>query len=113
MGRPTPSSENPKLSADAKIAIVAARYNARNVDVLLDGRLDRLGEAGADGSCIVVQRVPGAFELLLTAKCLADSKIFAAVVFFGCVICSNTFYFEFVAGDAAVEVILPQRSVSA
>lgn len=86
---------------DAKIAIVAARFNAEIVDELLEGCLQRLKALGVDGSRVHVHRVPGAFELPVAAKALAHGRQFAAVICLGAVIRGETPHFEYVAGEAA------------
>lgn len=89
------------IPASAKIAIVAARFNADLVDALLAGCQKRLSELGIAGERIVVHRVPGAFELPLAAKWLAQSKTCSAVICLGCVIRGDTPHFDYVAGQCA------------
>jgi 6,7-dimethyl-8-ribityllumazine synthase len=85
----------------ARIAIVAARFNGDIVEKLLANCRRRLGELGIDESRIQTQRVPGAFELPVAAKVLAETGKFAAVICLGCVIRGETAHFEYVAGEAA------------
>ena len=75
---PTPASQT--IPPDAHIAIVAARFNADIVDELLRGCLQKLSDLGVPETRITVLRVPGAFELPVTAKALARTKRFAAVI---------------------------------
>jgi 6,7-dimethyl-8-ribityllumazine synthase len=96
---PVPSQA--KLPADARVAVVAARFNAQIVDELLAGCLRRLAELGAQSQNVEVFRVPGAFELPVAAKVAAQTKRFAAVICLGCVVRGDTPHFEFVAGEAA------------
>jgi 6,7-dimethyl-8-ribityllumazine synthase len=86
---------------DARIAIVAARFNAQIVDELLAGCLRRLAEIGIGEDRTAVYHVPGAFELPLAAKVLAGTKQFSAVICLGCVIRGDTPHFDYVAGEAA------------
>ena len=89
------------LPADAKVAVVAARFNAHITDELLDGCLARLREMGLDEQRVESYRVPGAFELPVAAKGLARTRRFAAVICIGCVVRGDTPHFEYVAGEAA------------
>ncbi len=89
------------VPADAKIAIIAARFNASIVNRLLEGCLDRLKELGITEDRLTVERVPGAFELPVAAKTFAASKRYAAVICLGCVIRGDTPHFDYVAGEAA------------
>jgi 6,7-dimethyl-8-ribityllumazine synthase len=89
------------LPKDARVAIVAARFNAEIVDELLHGCLARLQELGVGADHVEVHRVPGAFELPVTAKVLAGSGRVKAVICLGCVVRGDTPHFDYVAGEAA------------
>ncbi len=91
----------PKLSEGARIGIAAARFNAQVVDELLKGCLKRLKELGTDKARIELHRVPGAFELPLTADVLAATRRFDAIICLGAVIRGETPHFDFVAGECA------------
>ncbi len=90
-----------ELPADVKIAVVAARFNAHIVDELLSGCLKRLAELKVVETHVEVHHVPGAFELPLAAKWLAQTKRFHAVICLGCVIRGDTPHFDYVAGECA------------
>jgi 6,7-dimethyl-8-ribityllumazine synthase len=90
-----------ELHPDARIAIVAARFNAHIVDELLAGCLKQLKARKLDESRMTVHRVPGAFELPVAAKMLAHTKRFDAVICLGCVIRGDTPHFDYVAGECA------------
>ena len=83
-----------------KFAIVVARFNSFVVESLLDGALDTLdrhGEVNTDD--ITVVRVPGAYELPVAAKKLAEKGTFDAIIALGAVIRGGTPHFDFVAGE--------------
>ena len=86
---------------DARVAIVAARFNAPIVDELLAGCLRRLDALGVFGKRVETYRVPGAFEVPVAAKVLAETGRFGAVICLGCVIRGDTPHFDYVAGEAA------------
>lgn len=90
-----------EIPPDAHVAIVAARFNAQIVDVLLDGCVRRLGELGLGPARVQVHRVPGAFELPVAAKVLAQTSRFGAIICLGCVVRGDTPHFDYVAGEAA------------
>jgi 6,7-dimethyl-8-ribityllumazine synthase len=81
--------------------VAAARFNAEIVDELLTGCLRRLGELGVTEGHVEVVRVPGAFELPVTAKAFAKTGRFSAVICLGAVVRGETPHFEYVAGEAA------------
>jgi 6,7-dimethyl-8-ribityllumazine synthase len=99
----TNAPDTPKLNlpSDGRVAIVAARFNAEIVDALLDGCLKRLEAEGISGGRVDVHRVPGAFELPVTAAALARTGQFGAVICLGCVVRGDTPHFDYVAGEAA------------
>ena len=82
-----------------KFAVVCARFNNFVTDRLLDGALDALKRAGATD--IDVVKVPGAWELPLAAKTLAERKKPDAIIALGAVIRGDTPHFDYVAGQAA------------
>lgn len=90
------------LKADGlKIAVVASRFNDFIVSKLVEGAKDCFVRHGGDQADLALAWVPGAFEIPLMAKKLAESKKFDAVVCLGAVIRGSTAHFDFVAGEAA------------
>ena len=87
--------------AGLRIAIVSARWNEFVGSRLVEGAINTLTEAGVALSDIDVVRVPGAFELPLGAKKLAETGNYDAVVCLGTVIRGETPHFDFIAGEAA------------
>jgi 6,7-dimethyl-8-ribityllumazine synthase len=85
----------------AKIAIVAGRFNQFIVSELVDGAQDALNRAGLDMEEQLLVWVPGAYELPVTARRLAASGKFDAVIALGAVIRGGTPHFEYVAGECA------------
>ena len=97
-------SQTHKQSFDAspwRVAIVAARFNAPLVDQLIDGAARAWRTHGGDESQLLVERVPGAFELPLAALKFAACGEYQAVIALGCVIRGDTPHFEYVAGECA------------
>jgi 6,7-dimethyl-8-ribityllumazine synthase len=83
-----------------KFAIVVARFNSFVVESLLDGALDtleRYGEVNTDD--VTVVRVPGAYELPIVAKKLAEKNKYHAIIALGAVIRGGTPHFDLVAGE--------------
>jgi 6,7-dimethyl-8-ribityllumazine synthase len=86
---------------DARIAIVAARFNHAIVDRLVEGALDCLSRHGVALDRVDLVRVPGAWEIPLACRWVAKSEKVAAVIALGAVIRGATAHFDFVAGEAA------------
>ena len=85
----------------ARFGIVLGRFNGFIGERLLEGALDTLVRHGADLSQIEVVRVPGAYEIPLTAKIMAASKKYDALIALGAVIRGATPHFEYVAGESS------------
>ena len=93
---------NGDLRVDGKrFGIVLSRFNDLIGSKLLEGALDCLKRHGAKESDLTVVRVPGAFEIPLTAAKLARSKRFDAIITLGAVIRGSTPHFEYVAAEAS------------
>jgi 6,7-dimethyl-8-ribityllumazine synthase len=96
-----PGFQPADLPETARVAVIAARFNYDIVDELVNGCISRLDELGISGSRVELHRVPGAFELPVAAKMLAQSKRFASIVCLGCIVRGDTPHFDYVAGEAA------------
>ena len=83
----------------ARFAIVVSRFNSFVVENLLTGAMDALTRHGVARSDVTIVRVPGAWEIPLTAQRLAASGRFDAIVAVGAVIRGGTPHFEYVAGE--------------
>ncbi|MCG3183792.1 MAG: 6,7-dimethyl-8-ribityllumazine synthase [Planctomycetes bacterium] len=89
------------VAADARFAIVAGRFNEFLVKHLVEGALDGIRRHGGDVGKVTLAWVPGAFEIPLAAKKLAESGKYDAVICLGAVIRGSTPHFDYVAGEAA------------
>ena len=83
------------------IAVIAGRFNRFVVDQLVAGATDALKRRGIKESRQALVWVPGAFELPVMARQLAESGKFDAVIALGAVIRGGTPHFDFVAGECA------------
>lgn len=101
MSKPVTAVKPTPLPGDVRIAIVAAKFNAHIVDVLLEGCIARLSEWGVSADRVIVERVPGAYELPIAAQAIAQGLGPDAIICLGCVIRGDTPHFEYVAGQAA------------
>jgi 6,7-dimethyl-8-ribityllumazine synthase len=83
------------------IAIVASRFNELVTRALLTGAQDGLARHGVEPEGVDVAWVPGSFEIPLTARKLAESGRYQAVVCLGAVIRGETPHFDQVANQAS------------
>lgn len=87
--------------SDLKIAIVVGRFNDFITGRLLDGAKDTLIRHNVDEENVHVAYVPGAFEIPLVAKKLAESGNYDAVITLGCVIRGATTHYDYVCNEVA------------
>lgn len=88
------------IAEGKKFAIVVSRFNDFISAKLLDGALDALQRSGAAPEDIDVIKVPGAFEIPIIAKKVADMKHHDAMICLGAVIRGATPHFDYVAAEA-------------
>lgn len=93
--------EGKLVGTDLKVAIVVSRYNDFITNRLLDGAKDTLTRHGVDDNNIDVAFVPGAFEIPLVAKKLAQKSEYDAVITLGCVIRGATSHYDYVCNEVA------------
>ncbi len=94
-----------KLDSSKKIAIVASEFNELIVERLVDGALRALEKQGIRSDTVLITYVPGAFEIPITAKKIAESKKYDGIIGLGCVIRGATTHFDYVAGQAAAGIL--------
>ena len=84
-----------------KVAIVASRFNDFITAKLLDGAIDGLMRHGALETDIEIVKVPGAFEIPLAARMLAQSRKYNAIICLGAVIRGATPHFKYVSAEVS------------
>jgi 6,7-dimethyl-8-ribityllumazine synthase len=92
-------------AAGCRFAVVASRFNEEVTAGLLQGALAALAEADVADDDITVVRVPGAYEIPLTAMRLAETGRFDAVITIGCLIKGDTMHFEYIASACSQGLI--------
>ena len=89
------------IATGLRFAIVVSRFNDFITKQLLEGCLDTLRRHGADNQLIEIIWVPGSFEIAITAKEIANTAKFDAIICLGAIIRGSTTHFDHVAGQAA------------
>lgn len=84
-----------------RFVIIVSRFNDFITGKLLDGAVDALLRHGAKEEDIAVVKVPGAFEIPLTAKKVAAKGTYDAVICLGTVIRGATPHFDYVAAEVS------------
>lgn len=86
------------------IGIVQARFNAALTDAMAQSCLAELDALGVADDRIDHVKVPGALEIPIVLKVLADSGDYDALIALGCVIRGETYHFDLVANESAAGV---------
>lgn len=89
-----------------RFGIVVSRFNDFIGEKLVGGAIDSLIRHGAKESDIEIYKVPGAFEIPLTAKKLALTRKYSAVICLGVVIRGDTPHFDYIAAEVSKGIAL-------
>jgi 6,7-dimethyl-8-ribityllumazine synthase len=90
--------------AGLRIGIVRARFNEAVTRALADACLDELGRLGVSATDIDHVLVPGALEVPVALKAMAESEDYDALIALGCIIRGETYHFELVANESGAGV---------
>lgn len=104
--------EGPLDGTTLRVAVVVSRFNELITEKLLQGAVDTAREHGVPDDCIDVAWVPGAYELPVAARRLAETGRYDAIACTGAVIRGQTPHFDFVAGEAARGIMDVNRDFS-
>ncbi|NRF70646.1 6,7-dimethyl-8-ribityllumazine synthase [Aquincola sp. S2] len=86
------------------IGIVQARFNAELTAKLAEACLAELKTLGIEPKLITHVTVPGALEIPVALKAMADSEDYDALIALGCIIRGETYHFELVANESGAGV---------
>jgi 6,7-dimethyl-8-ribityllumazine synthase len=104
-----PGSINGDLKATGfRFGLVVSRFNSFITERLLTAAVDALQRAGAADKDVDVVRVPGAFELPLAAKKLANTGRYDALIAVGCVLRGETAHYDYVCSETSRGLQLAQ-----
>jgi 6,7-dimethyl-8-ribityllumazine synthase len=87
-----------------RIGIVRARFNDALTSALAEGCLTELAALGVAARHIRQVTVPGALEISVALKALAETEDFDALIALGCIIRGETYHFELVANESGAGV---------
>ena len=87
------------LGKGLKFGLVVSRFNEFLTRKLLEGAEDAFLRHGVNREDMEIAWVPGAFEIPLVAKTLAETKRFDAIICLGAVVRGGTPHFEYIAAE--------------
>lgn len=97
-------------AAGERFAIVVSRFNDLITERLTTGAIDTITRLGGDSDAIDIYRVPGSFEIPLTASRLASCGRYSAVVCLGAVIQGSTSHHEYINSQVAAGLMSAMQS---
>ena len=89
------------VGSGLKIGIVAARFNEFITSKLVGGAEDCLVRHGVNTDDIELAWVPGAFEIPVAAKKMAESRKYDAIICLGAVIRGSTSHYDYVCNEVS------------
>jgi 6,7-dimethyl-8-ribityllumazine synthase len=95
-------------AAGLRFGVVVSRFNSFITERLLQGALDALERSCVVNKGVDVVHVPGAFELPLSAKKLAQTGRYDAVIAIGCVLRGETAHYDYVCSETSRGLQLAQ-----
>jgi 6,7-dimethyl-8-ribityllumazine synthase len=93
--------EGKLIAKNLKIGIIISRFNEFISGKLLAGALDGLKRHGVSDDDIEAAWVPGAFEIPLIAKKMADTKKYDGLICLGAVIRGDTPHFDYISAEVS------------
>jgi 6,7-dimethyl-8-ribityllumazine synthase len=94
------------IAEGKKFALVVSRFNDFITDRLVGGALDALTRCGAQDADIEIVKVPGAFEIPLITKKMAQKKRHDAIICLGAVIRGATPHFDYISAEVTKGVAM-------
>ncbi len=94
-----PALEGGLNAAGKRFAIVVSRFNAFITERLLRSAYDGLLRSGTAKKDVDLVRVPGAFEIPLAARTLAETKKYDAIICIGCLLRGDTAHYDVIVNE--------------
>jgi 6,7-dimethyl-8-ribityllumazine synthase len=94
-----PATEGSLSAAGKRFAIVVSRFNSFITERLFQSAYDGLLRSGAKKKDIALIRVPGAFEIPIAARQLAETGKYDAIVCIGCLLRGDTAHYDVIVNE--------------
>jgi 6,7-dimethyl-8-ribityllumazine synthase len=93
------ATEGDLSGAGKRFAVVISRFNSFITERLLQGALDGLTRSGVQKKNVEIVRVPGAFEIPIAARTLAETKKYDAIICIGCLLRGDTAHYDVIVNE--------------
>lgn len=97
---------------DVKVGILHARWNAPIIDALVKGAIEKLKELNVKEEHIIVESVPGAYELPYGTKKMFEKHGVDVVIPIGCLIKGSTMHFEYICDAVSSQLMKLQFQIN-
>lgn len=97
--------------SNLRVGIVHARWNGEVITALVEGALAKLKDLGVKEDNILLESVPGSFELPTGVRLFADKKV-DVVIAIGVLIKGSTMHFEYISEAVSHELMKVQRFIN-
>ena len=94
-----PAIEGGLSAAGKRFALVVSRFNAFITERLFQSAYDGLLRSGAKKKDIALVRIPGAFEIPIAARVLAETKKYDAIICIGCLLRGDTAHYDVIVNE--------------
>ena len=94
--------------ANVRVGVLHARWNKPIIDGLVEGCISKLREQGVPDDNIIVESIPGAYELPFGAKKMFEKHNVDVVVAIGCLIKGETMHFEYICDAVSTQLMKMQ-----
>lgn len=94
-----PAIEGGLSAAGKRFALVVSRFNSFITERLFQSAYDGLLRSGAKKKDVALVRVPGAFEIPIAARALAETKKYDAIICIGCLLRGDTAHYDVIVNE--------------
>ncbi|SCU99010.1 LANO_0F00474g1_1 [Lachancea nothofagi CBS 11611] len=98
--------------SNVKVGIIHARWNKEIIDALVKGAIDRMLSLGVQEQNIIVETVPGSFELPYATKRFCEMSQYDVVIPIGVLIKGSTMHFEYISESTTHALMRLQESIN-
>lgn len=96
-----PAIEGSLSAVGKRFALVVSRFNSFITERLCQSAYDGLLRSGAKKKDIALVRVPGAFEIPIAARALAETQKYDAIICIGCLLRGDTAHYDVIVNEVA------------
>lgn len=94
-----------------RVGIVHARWNKKVIDALVEGAVSRLKELGVKEENIIIESIPGSYELPFGVQLMSETHKVDTVIAIGTLIKGSTMHFEYICDSVSHQLMKMQWEI--